>query len=208
MLRILKFFALFLTLSFLIALLGSAALMIIGTPTATHLKVLEIENPNSLDVRFFDSMRSDDDFVFYEFRLNAAKPVVLKKLTISEESEGNKREFALSLSEEGSVIVGLLEDSMRQNKGILIEGNQSLLTSETFKHSYNAKEWFLIAELTDEYILNTVYDFEEGPIMVKYLFSDKEVHAFWFLFCFIPISASIILAVLFVLIFCFFHRIR
>lgn len=200
MLQTLKFFALFLLLSFSLTFISSAALMILATPTSTHLKVLEVQNPNNLPIEFFDSFRSDDDFVFYEFGLNAAESLSLKRVTISEENQSNKKEFSVSLSKWNSAIIVPLENNLQQDKGVLIEGKHSLLTSETFRHDYQIKEAFLIAELSDEHALEAIYEFEEGLIKVKYLFSDKEVHAFWFFFWFVPIFSSIIFTVLFVLI--------
>ncbi|MFH1696677.1 MAG: hypothetical protein ABH854_02095 [Candidatus Diapherotrites archaeon] len=190
-------------LSFSIAILCSPALMVLGTPASTHLKILEIENPNNLNIEFFDSLRSDDDFVFYEFRLNAAEPLILKKLIVSEERKDNKKEFGAYLSKWGKVIIAPPENSTRQAgaaAGVSVEGEHSFLTSETFLHDYEMRELFFITELTDEYVLNAGYEFEEGTIKVKYLFSDREIHAFWFFFWLLPVCASIILTVLAVLI--------
>ncbi|MFA4855222.1 MAG: hypothetical protein WC634_01370 [archaeon] len=174
-------------------------MMILASPSETNLKVLEIENQSNLPVEFLDSIRSDDDFVFYEFKLSSRKPLLLRKLAILEEGKGSKKEFAISSTKSGSAMITLSEDSPAGSNAAKIEGDYSLLTSETFKHDYNITEGFLAAELTDSYFLSAIYEFEEGNIKVKYLFSDKETHAFWLFFWLIPISASVVLTGLYFL---------
>ncbi|MFH1586667.1 MAG: hypothetical protein ABID38_02325 [Candidatus Diapherotrites archaeon] len=174
--------------------------MILATPTSTQMKVIDVDNPKNLQVEFSDSLRSDDDFVFYEFRLNAQEPVTLKKLTLSEEGEQETKELDASLGKYGSAIISPADNKPKQNQGALISGPQMITARETFRHEYDLEETFLIAELTDEYMLNADYEFEEGTVNVKYLFTDKEIHAFWFFFRAIPIFVSIILTALFAII--------
>jgi hypothetical protein len=199
MFNALIFFALAFALSFFIAVFSSPALIIFASPSETNLKVLEIENQSNLPVEFFDSLRSDDDFVFYEFKLSSKKPLLLRKLDIMDEGKADKKEFSISPSKSGAAIINLLEDSITGASGALIDGSNSLLTSETFKHDYSIKEGFLSAELADSYFLNAIYDFEEGNVKVKYFFSDKETRAFWLFFWLILISTSAVLTTLCVL---------
>lgn len=199
MLKAPAFFALAFAFSFFIAVFSSSALMILASPSETSLRVLEIENPSNLPVEFFDSLRSDDDFIFYEFKLNSKEPLLLRKLTVLEEGTGNRKEFAISLTESGSAVIKLFEDSPVGYNAAKIEGDYSLLTSETFRHEYAAQKDVLFVELTDRYFLSAVYEFEEGPIKVKYFFSDKETRAFWLFFWLIPISVSAVLTALYVI---------
>jgi len=199
MLKAPAFFVFAFAFSFFIAVLSSPALMILAGQNETSLRVLEIENPGNLPVEFFDSLRSDDDFVFYEFKLGSTKPLLLKKLTLFEEGKETKKEFAISSTKSGSAMIRLAGDSPAGSNGTQIEGDAALLTSETFMHNYNITESFLAAELTDNYVLNALYEFDGGDTQVKYLFSDKETRAFWLFFWLIPISASVVLTGLYFL---------
>ena len=91
---LLKCFLLASFLGFFFSLFFLAPLMLLATTTKTELSILEINNPDNLNIEFFDSFREgDESSVFYEFHFNTNEELFLKKVILTKETNKEKKEF-------------------------------------------------------------------------------------------------------------------
>jgi hypothetical protein len=198
---LLKCFLLASFLSFFFSLFFLAPLMLLATTTKTELSILEINNPDNLNIEFFDSFRGgDDSSVFYEFQFNISEELFLKKVILTKETNNEKKEFVVLRNQYNNlVLISSLEWS-NSLEGVFVNGENKIITGSSFNNTYKKETNLFSSVLTDEYNFDVTYEFEEGIVNVKYHFVDQEIHSMWFWFLLLFISVSLSLTVLLFLI--------
>lgn len=198
---LLKCFLLASFLSFFFSLFFLAPLILLATTTKTELSILEINNPDNLNIEFFDSFRGgDDSSVFYEFHFNTSEELFLKKVILTKETNKEKKEFIVLRNQYNNLVLISSPEGFNLIEGAFVNGENEVTTGSSFHNTYKKETNLFVSVLTDEYNFDATYEFEEGSVNVKYHFFDQEIHSMWFWFLLLFISVSLSLTVLLFLI--------